>query len=72
MQGKDVMSRYEISRREHEQGLAASHARGESEDRYYLEHPHDARLRIIRQIAESMKQHVIPVAKGQKCNELVF
>ena len=47
------MSRYEITREEHEQELAASHARSEAEERD--EPLHDWRMRLFREIDSGMK-----------------
>ena len=49
-----------MDRREHEYELAASHARGEAEDR------HDKRMREMREIEEGMREIVRPIINGKK------
>ena len=49
-----------MDRREHEYELAASHARGEAEDR------HNERMRLMREIDVDMKKYVRPIIKQEK------
>lgn len=49
-----------MNREQHEYELAASHARGEAEDR------HNERMRLMREIDELMELYVRPIIKGEK------
>ena len=49
-----------MNRREHEYELAASHARGEAEDR------HDKRMKEMREIEQGMRDVVRPIIYGKK------
>ena len=54
------IARNEMNREQHEYELAASHARGEAEDR------HNERMRLMREIDELMELYVRPIIKGEK------